>query len=355
MYKTSYIKLLLGCLFIYIFIVIMEVIVGLLFSLLLSVSVEQVQNNIIVYFSCVVISKLIVYIIARLLKYFIKPKNEKVSKLILIPFLVMPLSSIFVLYSLSTQIIISINEVDKIIIFVGALLLIISNLIVLFVFDMMLKQKEKQSTIENQLWVYELERKHQVDNIENREMANKTMHDFKNQLYAIKGILENDYDKGMAKIVEVCEIVETASSNEYTGIASVDALINSKVSKAKQLNISINTKSINIDGAKIDAVDLCIILGNILDNSIEACEKIKLDAKTVNLTIDVQGKYISITLENSVSNLDANNTNYTTSKRNKELHGYGLNNVKEIVEQYDGIIDYGITENRFILNLILNY
>ena len=333
----------------------MEVIVGLLFSLLLSVSVEQVQNNIIVYFSCVVISKLIVYIIARLLKYFIKPKNEKVSKLILIPFLVMPLSSIFVLYSLSTQIIISINEVDKIIIFVGALLLIISNLIVLFVFDMMLKQKEKQSTIENQLWVYELERKHQVDNIENREMANKTMHDFKNQLYAIKGILENDYDKGMAKIVEVCEIVETASSNEYTGIASVDALINSKVSKAKQLNISINTKSINIDGAKIDAVDLCIILGNILDNSIEACEKIKLDAKTVNLTIDVQGKYISITLENSVSNLDANNTNYTTSKRNKELHGYGLNNVKEIVEQYDGIIDYGITENRFILNLILNY
>ena len=220
---------------------------------------------------------------------------------------------------------------------------------------MMLKQKEKQSTIEKRLWVYELERKHQVDNIVNQEIANKTMHDFKNMLYAIKGILENDYDKGMSKIVEVCEIVEVASSNEYTGIASVDALINSKVNKANQLKITINTKSINIAGAKIDAVDLCIVLGNILDNSIEACEKIKIGDKTVNLTIDLQGKYISITLENSVSNGDSDNVDYSTSKRNKELHGYGLNNVKEIIEQYDGIIDYGITEDRFVLNLILNY
>ncbi len=354
MYKIGCFKHIISCFFIYVFLIVTEAGTCIVISIVLNITIEAIQDNIIAYLIGVVISKLLVYITVKLLKYYIKPKSGKVSIILLIPFIVMPATSIFILYSLSKQILISTGETDKIIIFFSAASLIVSNLLVFLVFDTVLKQKEKQMFIEKKLLLYDLERKYQSSNVANQILVNKTMHDFKNQLYAIKGLLEIDHDRGMSKIDEICEIVESANNVVYSGITTVDALVRSKVNKAKVSGILVSTNTANISGVKIDPIDLCLILGNILDNSIEACDKINNDVKTIDLNIARQGKYISITVKNSINKMEYNNKRFKTTKTDKTLHGFGLKNVNEIAVKYNGIVNYGIKNDNFTVNIILN-
>ncbi len=114
--------------------------------------------------------------------------------------------------------------------------------------------------------------------------------------------------------------------------------MNFKYSKLKYLDIS--------------GVDLSIILGNAIDNAIEATEKLENELdKIVEVGVFYKGKQVLITVENKVrENID---TEIFRSSKG-EHHGYGIINMKAIVEKYNGTIDFSCENGVFSVFVILN-
>lgn len=89
---------------------------------------------------------------------------------------------------------------------------------------------------------------------------------------------------------------------------------------------------------------MCILLGNLLDNAIEAEEKLE-GMREINLCIREE-KMIYIKIKNRIGPDEVGNTTRTT-KENEEFHGFGLQSVNEIVDKYNGIIQIEKCSNYF--------
>lgn len=350
-YNMPVFKRVICCLIVYFASVMGEIFSGLLVITISKISVEEMQDNIISYLQVIMISKISLYAVVRILKHFMRNKFAKISNVAVMPFFILPVSSFLILFGMNDYVIkINTFEANILAFFVGILLLL-SNIVVFFIFDYILKEKEKQNTVEREALQLNLEKQYYSELLKKQVESNKTIHDLKNKLFGIKELLQTDTSKGVLKINEVCEIVEATTNIKVTGLDSVDAVINSKMKIAKANDAVIKTVVAISSIKEIDVLDMCVILGNLLDNSIEAVEKLK-DEKTILLEMQQNMNFLSITISNPCVPVNVNSKMETT-KENKNLHGFGLKNVKEIVEKYNGEMSCGVNANQFVTNIVL--
>jgi sensor histidine kinase regulating citrate/malate metabolism len=181
-------------------------------------------------------------------------------------------------------------------------------------------------------------------------------HDFHNHIICIKGMLLNkDYEKIEDYLSKLCNF---SKDEKFISTSNIifDSILNEKKFLAKNNNINFSYKVALPTYIKIEPVDLCSVLGNILDNSIEACLKIKDDKihKYIKLNVGYKNDFIHISLENSSNNKIKNkNGVFTTSKKEKYNHGIGLKNVEAVVLQYNGNISPVLLDNSFKLLIIM--
>ena len=99
---------------------------------------------------------------------------------------------------------------------------------------------------------------------------------------------------------------------------------------------------------------MCILLGNLLDNAIEANEHIAPESRYVSLSITQQEQWLSITIRNAASRVvPLDGKTIRTTKAQKELHGFGLSSVREIASKYQGDCTFRSTDQDFTSYLIL--
>ena len=140
----------------------------------------------------------------------------------------------------------------------------------------------------------------------------------------------------------------------------IDSIIDMKKGSALSKGIDMVTELYIPPNMKYDSLDMVIILGNLLDNAIEACEKLmnkkkpeiilKIQYKMSNLVILIKNTYDGeeIGAGNSVDNsLPA------TTKNDKKIHGIGMRNVKEIIKKYNGIIEWRTEYGMFVIDILL--
>ena len=172
-------------------------------------------------------------------------------------------------------------------------------------------------------------------------------HDYHNHIQSIKAMLEmgktdelSDYLDNLEKDLDSIDIAIR------TGNVGLDAILSSKVSVARKNNIEVNCTAKVPADLKISDVHLCAIVGNLMDNAIEACEKMKNvvegDGKAVSRFIRVYIGLFKSQLYISVSNS-------TCEKYRKKLselvttklgeHGFGLRRIDKIAEKYDGYVN----------------
>jgi sensor histidine kinase regulating citrate/malate metabolism len=106
----------------------------------------------------------------------------------------------------------------------------------------------------------------------------------------------------------------------------------------------------------MDMMDVCTIFSNIIDNAIEACDKI--DSSNILKTIKIESKYIDnfciILIENTKINEIIQKRNlFVTSKKNPYVHGIGLKNIKKTVKKYLGEVVINYSENKFIVKIMI--
>ncbi len=203
------------------------------------------------------------------------------------------------------------------------------------------EQKRQNEKLRQQICIQEQIYEKQYETF---RQAGRVQHDLKHRLVTVEQLLTEGNSEYAQKYLEHF----LNDMNEVTGFECRETawktLISIKESRARAAGITCQT-DINDRGLfKIDRDDLCILLGNLLDNAIEAEEKLE-GMREINLCIREE-KMIYIKIKNRIGPDEVGNTTRTT-KENEEFHGFGLQSVNEIVDKYNGIIQIEKCSNYF--------
>lgn len=304
------------------------------------------------------ISKLLLFIILRIIKNNYVERESDIPRYywywILFVYLISGIN-LLVIFNIS----LILNELNveaqylTIIINMGSLLIVLITYYVFIKLNRFYRKSSNYKIIEikNEMLRKEIKEKENI-----YEEVRKTHHDFKNHIICIEKLLEQ------GKLELVSEYINNLKEEKFqvytwikTGNDVVDAILNQKKSEGMKKNIDIDMKVVIPDDINIKPMDLCVILGNALDNGIEANEKIKdIDKRNIKVRINPYKDYLFIETSNpTIFNPIDEYGQLKTTKDNKEKHGFGIKSMATVVEEYNGILNYEYDEGEFILSIML--
>ena len=188
------------------------------------------------------------------------------------------------------------------------------------------------------------------DQMNSTALFQREQHDLKNKLLGIRSSMEKqnvqDAIRMIDGILEHGNMVDKAEL-EKIGNDIIDTILRFKYAKAIQKNIVVKIDGFAMQKLPILDEDLCVVLGNMLDNAIEASEKVT--DRWINVSIGLRKNGLVIVVENSFDGIIKKNIhgNIISIKENKEHHGYGLKSIRKTVEKYDGELVVEIRGNIF--------
>lgn len=175
-------------------------------------------------------------------------------------------------------------------------------------------------------------------------------HDMKNQLITLQAYLGNDGD-GKAAVEAgqiLAELVEKDDLN-YTAHPGLNALLNAKRSRAGACGITCEFSLSVSPDMGFAFKDIGALLGNLLDNAVEACEACS-GIRYISLQMVYFNHSLVIRIANSAKEAV---TDFGSNKADPSSHGFGLPNIKRIVERYHGDITVTTGENTFCTDIVL--
>ncbi len=169
----------------------------------------------------------------------------------------------------------------------------------------------------------------------------KLRHDMKNHIGCALQLAESgEISDVIAYLSELSdEKLNTISGYIKTKRNVIGAVLNTKMSKAEQMGVRMQCYLLS-EMETVSDVDAGILLANLMDNALEACAKNKKPSEIL-LKIWAESGYYCLELSNTVeSDVLLDNPELKTDKEDKELHGLGLQSVRDIVSKYEGIISF---------------
>lgn len=180
-------------------------------------------------------------------------------------------------------------------------------------------------------------------------------HDYHNHIQVMKAYLElgkyEDMDKYLSDLDKDLTNIDSVLK---TGNLMVDAILNSKLSMAINQGININAKATVPQNIKVADIDLCVIIGNLMDNAMDAAIKLEnTENRFVRVYIREMKNQLYISITNSVGGeVRKINLEYISTKLGIN-HGFGLKRVDGIVSKYNGFINRQNEEGVFATEIIL--
>lgn len=166
-------------------------------------------------------------------------------------------------------------------------------------------------------------------------------HDLNNHITAIYHLVnDRDTEKALHYLGRLANIAEDSTEFSRSGNTVIDSILNYKLGAAQRLGAEISLKVQIPYDLPIDQIDAWTILGNLMNNALEALKEADKKVLEIHILYSLGMLYISI--KNSYSGarnrvLEKSGTSsYLTTKPNAEAHGFGLKNVQEYAEKYDG-------------------
>ena len=177
------------------------------------------------------------------------------------------------------------------------------------------------------------------------EHVRKMRHDLKNHVNPLNMLLsDEEHGQERAKQYLLEYVRQTAALQEFvkTKNSVADAVLNAKLMYCKEQDIpAVISVDKNIRG--LTQTELCCVLGNLLDNAIEAELKLSKAQRKIEIKIVMIEEVLDILIRNRIAEPVLQDVqkvkNIGTTKQDAENHGFGLKNVREIVKKYDGFMD----------------
>ena len=164
-------------------------------------------------------------------------------------------------------------------------------------------------------------------------------HDYRNHIQTVRALAENGDLDAVKKYLDGLELdLNTVDTVIKTGNAMADAILNSKISLARAKKIEVHVDAHIPVKLKMSELDLCVILGNLFDNAIEASMKLPENGRMIRVYMDMKNTqlYISFTNFTAEGKLQKIGKVFRTSKG--KGHGFGLVRIDEIVERLGGYL-----------------
>ena len=217
--------------------------------------------------------------------------------------------------------------------------------------------KANAMKIEHELLLAESNyRKRYAENAKNQyEEIRHIRHDMKHSYGVIQQlVLEKRYEELQQYLPQMNEQLRSIESTINTNHMIVNAILNTKLSAAKKQEIKTLCNTVKDFHIKqIEEIDLCHLLGNLLDNAIEAAVKCPQGkTKYIEIFITERNQILLITVKNSYNQEELPPT-LQTSKFNKIDHGFGIKTIKRIAKKYDGFADFYTENDLFCCNVAL--
>lgn len=275
--------------------------------------------------------------------------NMPIPKSIIVAIIVVPLTSIFLEALIFQQ-----DNVSRTIAAISLIFLLAANFVMMYVYDSWSKLFEERTQAE----IVRREKNYYHNQSEllqrNYEELRQFRHDIKNRILVIKQMLDkNETERIYEYISHMTDILNNIKVYSQSGNVVVDSIINYKLSKAENLGSQVKANVGIPTQISIEDDDIVIILGNLLDNAIEAIERV-YDNKYIEVNIEYNKDCIFVAVKNSYDNvINIINGKIKTRKSDKMLHGIGLKSVETTIEKYNGVIHYEHDENEFVASVIL--
>lgn len=178
-------------------------------------------------------------------------------------------------------------------------------------------------------------------------------HDMKHHLLVLREYgQEKQWDSLMSYLNELSEDILAKKKTGWTQTGILDTILEQKKAKAESKGIAFRIRADRIGELPFSDMEISTLFSNLLDNAIEACEKIQDDRRWIQLNIMRKSGMLYITISNSIKGRPLEKEGkLITNKQNHQLHGYGIKSVQKIVRKYEGDFSYQIRESEFIVTI----
>lgn len=187
------------------------------------------------------------------------------------------------------------------------------------------------------------------------ESIKKARHDIANHLTALKSMMERGQaQESSAYLERAMQSLKPASLISNTGNPVIDGLLNIKLQDCRKRGIDLDfdvTIPVDLD---FDTFDLTIVLGNLLDNALEAVSKDTCTDKRLQVYLGIKHNCLTIRIKNTYDGrLQSTQGRLLTTKKNTHVHGIGLKNAQTITANHDGIFDVTYDSLWFTVSVVL--
>ena len=178
-------------------------------------------------------------------------------------------------------------------------------------------------------------------------------HDYHNHMQSVKAYLAMDnLDEARAYLDRLEQDLDDINLLFNTGNINADAILNSKISLAIKKGIQVDYKATVPKELAVSDIDLCVVIGNLIDNAVEACEKVEPEDQFIRLYIGILRRQLYLSVSNATSEVVRKfDEEYITTKRGN--HGHGLKRINNIVDKYDGYINRKNEPGVFVTEIML--
>lgn len=235
--------------------------------------------------------------------------------------------------------------------FIAALfLLVISNFGIYYLVYRIKKSNRERLKLELAAQTQGFEERRYRDSMEILNRTHHMRHDIKNQLLLVRMQLDSqNIENASIELNRILENVENVGDLVTTNHQVADYIVNTKLANLKDRIVVVTGL---IDTCEIEDMDLSILLGNMLDNAIEATEGIK--GARIELRFFRKDYYLNILCRNSISSsVLKENPKLKSTKKNKEQHGFGTRSMREVVKRHNGMISFFEEEGMFCVHIML--
>lgn len=310
---------------------------------------EPIYSDNIIYdefsLSLVILAKALYFFIILILEYILKGADKRRSLRDIMPIIISSIPYLVILEVINISLALIKDKSMNYIFLFGSIIIfiafIINVLLTRYYWDIMdREQQEKKS-------VYELKLKcdYYLKRMQDEERVKSIYHDLKNHL------LFSD-----EKILKADTIKKLQLYEKYynTGNDFLDIILADKIEYAWERGIKIECNIDFSSGYFLEPLDISTIFGNLLDNAIEATEKLCDKEKIIFFKIENRGGLIIVVIKNYINyNSPENGKLLSTNKDNKQYHGFGIPNIKKGVHKYNGECVFNVHDNEFVVSLII--
>lgn len=236
----------------------------------------------------------------------------------------------------------------------SALLLII-NALVFYLFDSLVRlynDRHEKMMLEQQNKAYINQIKLVYDS---QNALRYYRHDMRNHLFKMRDMVEKSEYKQLEEYIgQTVSYMKIDKKVIDSGNSEIDCLLNYKLRNIEEMNIKLETKFVLPHELFINVFDINIVLGNLIDNALEALKQ--CDERELIVRLTYSKGVMFITIKNSFSGnikIDNNNQKLFTTKKDLKNHGLGLQSVQYTIDKYYGTMEIETTEKMFIVKALM--